>query len=180
MPPSKRPRVSTLVPNDDLPPGPQVQKFITYYINHFDLKLAACQAKLMPEMGERLYKHPKVKALIDRKVMILDVEKAKLKARAETLTVSLLDASLAEEVKSKKNGGIRIRAIELGYKRTGLIRDGEFYVAPETTSNKNAPSIYQSRQITLRRTVTEEVTQTETAKLPKPPETNPIFAVREY
>lgn len=170
-----RKTVKSLVPQDDLPLAAEVQRFITQYVNCRDLKEAACRASLMPEMGERLFKQPRVRLAIQRRINLVEREMAALTAKAQLLTVPLLDASLVEEVKSKKNGHIRIRAIELGYKRTGLIRDGEFYVAPDPNANRNAPSIYQSRQLTARRTVTEEVTETVTKV-----EVNPVFAVREY
>lgn len=154
-----RPRIDKLVPKDDLPPTAVVQRFITFYINERDLKLAACKASLMPEMGEKLYRQPKVRQIIDRKIMLIDIEEAKVKARANLLTVAFIDSVVYEELKSKKNGHVRVRAAELAYRRTGLIRDGEFYVAPDANVNQNAPSVYQA-QITMRRTVTEELVQT--------------------
>lgn len=166
--------VRTLVPKrNDLPLAAETQRFVAYYVNCRDLKTAAATAGLMPEMGEKLFKQPKVKAAIQKRINLYEKELAAQAAKAHLLTVPLLDSALVEEVKSRKNGHIRIRAIELGYKRTGLIRDGEFYVAPDPSSNKNAPSIYQSRQLTARRTVTEEVTETVT-------QVDPVFAVREY
>jgi hypothetical protein len=161
-----KPRVSTLVPKGGLPPAAVVERFITFFVNERDAKLAACKASLMPEMGAKLYKHPRIRARIDHKILLIDVEEAKLRAKSKRLTVERLDAALVEEVDSKKNGHIRVRAIELGYRRTGLIRDGEFYVAPDPSANKNAPSIYQARQTKVTATVTKEVTD--------------IFAVREY
>lgn len=169
----QRHRVRDLVPSDDLPPSSQVMKFVTFYVAHRDLKLAACQAYLLPEMGAKLYRDKKVRALIDRKTLLLDVEEAKLKAKANLLTVDRLDATLIDLLGKKENGHVRLRATELGYKRTGLIKDGEFYVAPDPTAGNNQPSIYQT---TLRRTVTEEVTQTHPPALPAAA----IFAVKEY
>lgn len=154
----------------------QVQRFIMNYVNCRDLKEAACRVSLMPEMGERLFKEPKVRAAIQKRINIVEIEMLKQTAKAHLLTVPLLDASLVEEVKSRKNGHIRIRAIELGYKRTGMIRDGEFYVAPDPNVNKNAPSIYRAQQTTLRQTVTTELTQTNAQVAT----VDPIFAVKEY
>jgi len=159
-----------------MPMAAQVQRFITYYVNCRDLKEAACKVALMPEMGEKLFKLPKVRAAIQKRINIVETEIAKQAAKAHMLTVPLLDASLVEEVKSKKNGHIRIRAIELGYKRTGMIRDGEFYVAPDPNANRNAPSIYRAQQTTLRQTVTTELTHTNAQVAP----VDPIFAVKEY
>lgn len=179
MPAYKRQRVSDLIPSDpDLPPSAVVQKFATFYSHHEDLKLAACQAKLMPEMGAKLYRNPKVREIIDRKLLLIEVENAKLAARSKQLTADRLDVALLEEVASKKNGHVRVRAIELGYRRTGMIRDGEFYVAPDPAANKNAPSIYRASQVTVKRTMTatEEVTHTQAAAAVA----DPIFAVKEY
>jgi len=173
---------SSLASPDDLPPGAAVQRFIFFYVNERDLQLAATKAGLEPEMGERLYREPKVRAAIEKKIHLVDVEHAKLAAQALSLNVSLLDASLAEEVKNKKSGAVRMRAIELGYKRTGVMRDGEFVLAPDPDAARKAPSIYQSRQTILRRTVTEEMLQTTATELPTD-ETSlnlPQFKVLEY
>lgn len=175
----RRQKVDDFLSTDKrLPPTAAVSRFITFYVNHRDLKLAACQAGLDPAMGTKLYRVPEVQKKIAHKIMLIDVEMAKLKAKANLLTVDQMDAALYEEIHSKKNGHVRVRAIELGYRRTGLIRDGEFYVAPDPSSNRNAPSIYRAQQTTMRRTVTEEVTQI--AAQISAPVPDPIFAVREY
>lgn len=166
-----RPRMKELVPPDDMPAAAVVQKFVTMYVNYRDLKQAACLVGLDAKMGAILYKEPKVRAAIDRKILLVDIEDAKVKAQANRLTVDQLDAALFEEVKSKKNGHIRVRAIELGYRRTGLIRDGEFYVAPDPNNSKNAPSIYQRQ---MKRT-TEQITETVVIA-----PVHPAFAVQEY
>lgn len=168
-----KPKVRDLVPKDDLPAAPVVERFITRYVNDRDLAIAACAVGLDPKMGEKLYKNEKVRKRIDHKILLEDTATAKLRAQAKQLTIDRLDAALCEEVSKKSNGQVRIRAIELGYKRTGLIRDGEFYVAPDPKDSRNSPSIYQSKQITMRRTVTEEVTQTI-------PPAEPAFKVLEY
>lgn len=174
-----RAKMKDLVPSGDLPPAASVQRFVTFYVSTRDLKTAACLAQLDPKMGEKLYKEPKVRESIDKKILLVDIEEAKVKAQANLLTVDRLDAALFEEVKSKKNGHIRVRAIELGYRRTGLIRDGEFYVAPDASANKNAPSIYRAQQTTLRQTVTTELTRTD-AQMLAGNQSDPIFAVKEY
>lgn len=171
----KRPAVKTLVPEDDkLPMAATVQRFIKAYMECMDLKTAASSVGLMPDMGVKLFKNPRIYKAIQHRMNLLEMARIALKAKADSLSIPLLDASLAEEVKSKKNGHVRVRAIELGYKRVGLIRDGEFYVQPDQNSGKSAPSIYQSMQLTQRRTVTEEVTQTMTKVA------HPAFAVQEY
>jgi hypothetical protein len=162
-----------------MPPAKQTQIFIAAYVNTRDLAEAAALARLDTKWGRILYKEPKVRAQIDRKINLIDVEDAKLKAQSNKLTADILDAALVQEVLNKKGGQTRIRAIELGYRRKGLMREGEFYVAPDPVADRNAPSMYGSRQTTLRRTVTEEVTHTEPAA-PPPPTANDIFTVREY
>lgn len=173
-----KPQVRDLVPKD-LPAAKVVELFITRYVNgDRDLKVAACSVGLPPELGERLYKNEKVRKRIDHKILLIDTAEAKIKAQANLLTVHRLDAALYEEVSSKKNGSVRVRAIELGYKRTGLIRDGEFYVAPDPNANNNAPSIYRAQQTKMRQTVTE-ITHTDSTVIPVQHH-DPIFAVKEY
>lgn len=175
-----RPRMKELVPPDDMPAAAVVQKFVTMFVNYRDLKQAACLVGLDAKMGPVLYKEPKVRAAIDRKILLVDIEDAKVKAQANQLTVDRLDAALFEEVKSKKNGHVRVRAIELGYRRRGMIREGEFYVAPDPTKGNNAPSMYRAHQTTLRQTVTTEVTHTAAEVIPPTQQPDPIFAVQEY
>lgn len=159
----KNPRVRDLVP-DDLPPAAQVQKFETFYISYRDLKLAACKAGLKPSMGERLYRESKVRERIEKKIALVDAEEAKVQAKANLLTVSLIDSLVVEQLKRKER--LAPDMFKLAYGRVGLVRDGEFYVAPDPGQNVNAPSIYRRT-----RTVTEQLTETVV---------NPIFAVKEY
>jgi hypothetical protein len=146
----------------ELPSKALINRFIHFYTTSVAFKdedRAGRMAHIEPRLVQRIMKDGEIRQEIDRKLSILEIEQAKLEAHARLLTVGVLDSALFEEVRSKKNGSVRIRAIELGYKRTGLIRDGEFYVAPDPAANQNAPSIYQA-QTTVKRTVTEEVTQT--------------------
>lgn len=170
----RKTRVTDLVTNDDLPPAKQAQQFVTFYVNHRDLKLAACQAALDPDMGEKLYRNPKIRASIDAKLLLIDVENAKLKAKADRLTVDRVDAALMEEVGRRDS---RKWSLRLAYERKGLIRDGEFYVAPNASDKSNAPSMYRAQQTTLRHTVTTEVIH---AEAQASQQHDPIFAVKEY
>lgn len=172
-------RIRDLVPANDLPPASQVQRFITFYVNHRDLKLAACQASLTPEMGERLYREEKVRTRIDKKILLIDVEEARLRARSNQLTVAKLDCTLLELLQKKELGHVRLKAAELGYRRTGLIKDGEFYVAPDPNHKQTGPSMYRAQQTTLRHTVTTEVVKTD-AQVTPVQHFDPIFAVQEY
>lgn len=176
----KRKTVRQILPKDnDLPMAKDVLRFIGFYMNSFDLKEAACKIGLAPEAGEKLFKVPRIKDAIQRRVNLLEGERSRLKAKAELLTVDLLDASLCEEVKSKNNGHIRVRAIELGYRRTGLIRDGEFVGVQQSRGTGNSAKTYgQIHTTTIRKTTTEELVQSsETAvqvrELAVPPPTSP-------
>jgi hypothetical protein len=170
-----KPKVRDLVPKDDLPPAPVVERFITRYVNERDLKIAACGVGLPPEMGEKLYKNEKVRKRIDHKILLIDTAEAKIKAQKSMLSVDCIDAALYEEVKNKAS---RKWSLRLAYERKGVIRDGEFYVAPDPNANNNAPSMYRAQQTTLRHTVTE-ITHTDAAAIPVQHH-DPIFAVKEY
>lgn len=179
MPKPVRKRVDSLVPKNDMPPDPIVSKFVTLYVAHRDLQLAAAQVRLAPEMGARLYKNEKVREAIDRKIMLIDAEEAKLRAKANLLSVHRIDAALMDEIKRVDS---RKWSLRLGYERTGLIKGGEFYVAPDPNANKNAPSIYQARQTTTMRKVTEEVTTETVVSAPALPKTEEptAFRIIEY
>jgi len=160
-------RVKDLVPADDLPLAKEAQRFITFYLSCRDLKEAACKCGLDPAMGEKLFQVPRVRNAIQRRINLVEMESAKLRAKADLLTVDLLDASLCDEVKSKRNGHIRIRAIELGYKRTGLIRDGEFVGIQQKGGGVGTARTYgQVQTTTMTRTTTEQLVQETAVQVP--------------
>jgi len=172
-----KPTLKDLVPTDDKPLPRQVQRFITHYVHAGrDLKEAACKADLDPKWGEKLWNQPKVRAAIERKLATIEKEMAKQTAKAALLGVELVDETLVSQLK-RRTERVPAEIIKIGYGRVGLLKDDEFYVAPDPNHNKNAPSIYQ-RQTIAKRTVTtetEEVTQTETV-IP----VDPIFETRLY
>jgi len=169
-----RAKLKDLVGEADLPPARQVQAFISKYVHGGrDLERAACLAKLDPKLGKKLYLVPKIRESIDRQIAMIEFEQAKLTAKATMLGVELIDSAVVESLTRKKDR-LQPEIVRIAYGRVGLIRDGEFYVAPDPSQNKNAPSIYQAAQTSMRRTVTEEVTHTQVVV------TDPIFSVKEY
>jgi len=167
-----RAKLKDLVGEDEMPPARQVQVFVTKYVHGGrDLERAACLANLDPKLGKKLYLVPKVRAAIDRQIALIESEQAKLTARASSLGVDLIDSVMVGQLTRKKER-IQPELFKIAYGRVGLLKDGEFYVAPDPNQPKNQPGIYQ-RQTTAKRTITEEVTKTETV-------IDPIFAVKEY
>lgn len=166
------PKLKDLVGENDLPPARQVQLFVTKYVHGGrDLARAACLANLDPKMGKKLYLVPKVRHSIDKQIALIEAEQAHHTAKAALLGVELIDSAVVDSL-TKKGERLQPEIVRIAYGRVGLIRDGEFYVAPDPNQPKNQPGIYQ-RQTTAKRTVTEEVTRTETVL-------DPIFAVKEY
>ena len=131
--------------------------FIYAFIDCRDVAQAAAIAKLSTYSGHRLYRNPRVYREIQRQRDFEDTEKAKLKARQRMLTVEFLDAQLQETVKELEPGVPKVKALELGYARTGVLVKGAPPEKPPAPAE--SPQIYRALQTTTLRRVTEEVTQ---------------------
>ena len=134
-----------------------IDRFIQFYVTNRDVSKAAKMAHISVTDGNKLMREPAVKKSIEKRIDLIEMEMAKLEAKATMLTVNVLDGALMEEIQNKKSG-VRLRAIELGFRRTGMIRDGEFFVPQPPSGENSGPNIYRALQTTtLRRTVTEEL-----------------------
>lgn len=108
------------------PLSPQLQCAIEHYVDTRDPDRAAQLARMEPKEFRRFMKHEDVAALIQKKVDLVDIANAQVRAQARVLTVDKLDASLVEvltKFKGAKTLRERVKAIEIGYKRHGALRE---------------------------------------------------------
>lgn len=111
--------------NTDRPLTPKEQKFIRFYVKPGvrDLEKAAQLAGMKGREGKVLYNRPEVREDIDRRLLMIQQEQAKLDAKEEVLSDTALDHALAAMVglDAKEHGGTKLAAITLGLVVKGRI-----------------------------------------------------------
>lgn len=164
-----------------------INRFVSYYVDLEDLAKAAIQTGLSFSAAQKLYRDKAVRAEIDRRLDKLHGEEAKLRAKARQITVIYLDDKLVEAVKHGAAKG-DTKALELGYQRVGMYRDGEFLGVPradQVTPKADAqPMIYRAMERTVTRTeqVTERAelgAEPAQAALPESP-SRPLVEILQY
>lgn len=150
-----------------LPLSAQYEKFVTAYLNTNDLDKAAVEAGFQPEMGRHLYKRRAIRAEIDRRKAAVEGEVHKLIAKKKVVNIEALDKNLmqvvripAKELKETPAlAASKVRAIELGYQRTGILIDGNFIPDAGSDANKpdEAPRIFRATEQSI---ITHQITET--------------------
>lgn len=102
------------------------QRFVNFMSRSNDLDVAAEQAKISRKEADRLYKRVPVFNAIRRKQELVERESARLTAKATSVTLELIDNELLRTIKGDAHGMVKLRAMELGYRRIGMIRENEF------------------------------------------------------
>lgn len=180
--------------NTDRPLTAKEQKFIRYYCRPDcrDIERAAQLAGYKAREGKVLYNRPEVRAEIDRRLRLVELEQARLDAEAEILTDSLIDTALKEMIglDAKAHGATKYNGIRLALVVRGRIETRN-EKRTEAAGAKSAfgPTIYGSvgsinpammapalpqlpagqTTTTLRRTEEVIQTQAEPASAPKRP-----------
>jgi hypothetical protein len=135
------------------------QKFIEAYFTTRSIEKASILCGMKLNAAEAMYAKPDVKAEIDRKIGLVDTEIVKQAAAKAIIHMELLDEELKKTVilDPKKYGATKLKAMEMGYGRLGMFREGNFSV-PNAGADPNKPSIFRASERTVRRT-TEEITE---------------------
>lgn len=159
-------------------------KFIDKYVHQQDVKMAAKLSGYEPEYGFQLYSNPEIRAEIDRRLLIQHTEEAKLVVKEKILNRDLLDRELIKVVESDVSP-TKLNAIEMGYKRIGMINNGEFIPDPDQAAQPKpgeAPRIFRVTQTSIlahkietTRTDTVSVTQQRAPFAPNPPDSQYEF-----
>lgn len=130
--------------------------FVDKWVHCQDDEKAAQSAGYRPGWGARLRRMPLVSAEIDRRMLILNTEQAKLTIKKRELCKDLLDDELTSvikiDVKERPTlGPTKLNAIEMGYRRVGMIAGGEFVPDQETTQDRpnEAPRIYRASEANI-------------------------------
>lgn len=135
-----------------------VNRFISYYCQFEDLKRVAAYCGISNDKAKGLYQNPTVRAEIDKRLDKIHTEQAKLIARSKKVDAMFLDDKLVEAVEKGAARG-DTKALELGYRRVGIFREGEFMGQPPDPNQPVDPAlapIFRAERITTN-TVTERI-----------------------
>lgn len=151
--------------NTERPLPVTIQRFIDWMVRLRDPEKAALNSDLKASWGMKLYREPEIRAKIDRRIGLIERERDSLIAKAQALDISLLDSSLVDTIKTsaKDNGHVKVKAIELGYKRVGVLVDDNFIMGGGKSSGNDPvrPSMYSALEIQTTVTRTEQITTRE-------------------
>jgi len=148
------------------PLQPQVLRFIDAYCACRDVKRAAIEAGYGSKDGPGLYRRAAVHAEITRRLGNIEGEVDKIIAKKRVVNVEALDHELMQVVKIPRKVLLetpslatpKVNAIEMGYKRIGLLIDDNF--VPDASSGpqaEQAPRIYRPAEQTI---ITHSITET--------------------
>jgi len=150
-----------------LPLSAKFEKFITAYLNTLDLDKASIEAGFQPETGRSLYKRPAIRSEIERRKKAIEAEVNHQIAKKRVVGVDALDKNLMQVVRLAKKDLVespalaasKVKAIELGYQRVGLLVDGNFIPDASTEVGKpdEAPRIFRSAEQSI---LTHQITET--------------------
>jgi len=134
------------------------QKFIEAYFTTRSIEKASVLCGVKLAVAEAMYAKPEVRAEIDRKTSLVETEITKQAAAKAIIHMELLDDELKKTVilDPKKYGATKLKAIEMGYGRVGMFREGNFTV-PNSGGDPTKPSIFRATERTVKRT--EEITE---------------------
>lgn len=147
-------------------------KFIDGFVHLQDPDKAALSAGYKGFWGARLRKMPAIAAEIDRRLLILNTEQAKQTIKKRELAKDLLDDELTAvikiDIKERPTlGPTKLNAIEMGYRRIGMINGGEFVPDPESevaqSRAEEVPRIFiaqETKILTHKIETTQQVTRT--------------------
>lgn len=174
--------VDTSVP---IPLQPQLLRFVDAYCACRDVSKAALEAGFAAKDGIALYRRKPVFEEITRRMAPVEQEIAIRLAKKRVVNVEILDKQLMQVVTIPRKALMetpslatpKVNAIEMGYKRVGLLLDGNF--VPDASSGpaqQEAPRIYRPAEQTI---ITHQITETRqvvtqrpaqyTAAKPEPP-----------
>jgi hypothetical protein len=141
-------------------------KFVDAYCSYRDVEKAAVEAGYASKAGVGLYRRKPIHELITERMGNITAEADKQLAKKRVVNVEMLDKSLMEVVRIPRKTLIetptlatpKVKAIELGYQRVGLLIDGNFVPdASSGPSQQEAPRIYRAQEQTI---ITHQITET--------------------
>jgi hypothetical protein len=146
----------------------QILKFIDAMVMVRDEGKAAVEAGAEPEQGHIWMRRLPVKEEVERRMKSVEHEVDKAIAKKRIVTVEALDKNLMQVVKlsradvkeSPTLATSKVKAIELGYQRTGILIDGNFIPdagSDSSAKGNSAPRIFRASEQSI---ITHQITET--------------------
>lgn len=154
-----------LMPADPPPLSAQEYKFVDAYCQCRDVGKSAVEAGFPSRLGMALYRRKGVHAEIEARMKNITSETDKLVAKKRIVNVETLDKALMAVVTIPRKVLLetpslatpKVNAIELGYRRTGLLIDDNFVPdAGSAAAQDEVPRIYRPAGATI---ITHRVTE---------------------
>ena len=174
--------VDTSIP---IPLQPQLLRFVDAYVACRDVNKAALEAGFAAKDGMGLYRRKAVFEEITRRMAPIEKEIAVQLVKKRVVNVEALDKNLMQVVTISKAAlketpslaTPKVNAIEMGYKRVGLLLDGNFVPdAASGPSKEEAPRIYRPSEQTI---ITHQITETRQVVTQRAPQSVIQERVRE-
>ena len=155
--------VDTSIP---IPLQPQLLKFVDAYCACRDVGKAALEAGFTSREGMGLYRRKAVFEEITRRMEPVEKAVTAVLVKKRLINVEMLDANLKQVITIPRKtleatpslATPKVNAIEMGYKRVGLLLDNNF--VPDASSGptkEEAPRIYRPAEQTI---ITHSITET--------------------
>lgn len=110
----------------DMPLTRKDLKYVFEFRRHRDIYKAAGIAKIPKNQAKRFHNKIEIQEEIERQDQVVDRERARVQVEAEGITKTLLDTELLQMIMldSKTHSAAKLRGIELGYVRAGVLQVG--------------------------------------------------------
>lgn len=133
----------------DLPLTKQDEKFVFWFLKYRDVYKAAERASIPKNRAKRTYDRIEIQEEIERQQSVVERERARVQVEAEGITKAMLDVELMQLIMldSKKYSAAKLRGIELGYVRAGVLQVGNtksLDLMPSGDDETPLPTVYQA------------------------------------
>ncbi len=134
-----------------------LEHYYTQDRSHKDkaIETAATLSDMDPRELRAYLKQPAIREIVQTRLDEIELQKAKLIANAQVLSLHFLDTHLVKAVEVAAESGDS-KPLELGYERLGVRRDKNF-MTHEQSNPQTRPQIYRVLEQTVTRT--EQITQ---------------------
>lgn len=134
----------------ELPLNRKEMKFVEWFRKYRDIYQAAAKAGIAKNQAKRTYERLEIQEEIERQDGVVERERAKVQVEAEGISRSFLDVELLQVIKldAKKHTAGKLRGIELGYVRAGVLQVGSTRSLDLTPPNPDdeapMPTVYSA------------------------------------
>lgn len=124
--------------------------FVHWYRKYRDVHKAAERAGIAKNQAKKTYERAEIRDEIERQDSVVERERARVQVEAEGITRNFLDIELTQLIMldAKKHPAAKLRGIELGYVRAGVLQVGSTKSLDLTPIGNDdeapVPTVYQT------------------------------------